>query len=83
MRIENTKLGDIEVDAVQSPYVAEGLDQTFGIDGAWHVSLHVVGDSSESLDLCGSLRPADDGASGCETHHNAMYRVPQRIFPIG
>ncbi|GAA4964504.1 hypothetical protein GCM10023238_35180 [Streptomyces heliomycini] len=35
-------LGDFEVDAVQCPDVPEGLDQTFGIDGAWHMSLHVV-----------------------------------------
>ena len=30
---------DVEVDAVQCPYVAEGLDQTLGVDGAWHVIL--------------------------------------------
>lgn len=35
---EHGAFGDIEVDAVQSPYVAEGLDQPFGIDGAWHMS---------------------------------------------
>ena len=40
--------GDVEVDAVQSPYVAEGLHQTFGVDGAWHMRYsHGLGDSGE------------------------------------
>ena len=49
-------LGDIEVDAVQSPYVAEGLHQAFGVDGAWHVG------SPQSWGLSGDVvslrRPA-------------------------
>ncbi|GAA3087142.1 hypothetical protein GCM10010336_07120 [Streptomyces goshikiensis] len=29
--------GDIEVHAVQSPDITEGLDQTLGVNGAWHM----------------------------------------------
>ena len=35
---EHGAFGHVEVDAVQRPYVTEGLDQTFGIDGAWHTT---------------------------------------------
>lgn len=35
---EDRALRDIEIDAVQSPDVTEGLHQTFGVDGAWHVA---------------------------------------------
>ncbi len=40
VRAEQTQdgaFGDIEVHAVESPYIAEGLDQTFGVDSAWHM----------------------------------------------
>jgi hypothetical protein len=40
---EDRALRDIEIDAVQSPYVAEGLHQAFGVDGAWHVSSPKIG----------------------------------------
>ena len=33
----------VEIDAVQCPYFAEGLHQTFGVDGAWHVALPGMG----------------------------------------
>ncbi|CAM5496599.1 hypothetical protein SALBM311S_03384 [Streptomyces alboniger] len=59
---EDRALGDIEVDAVQSLYVTEGLDQTFGIDGAWHMSLHVFGGSWESLNSCLLFRPTGESA---------------------
>jgi hypothetical protein len=42
---EDRALGHVEIDTVQGPYVTEGLDQTFGINGAWHMSLHVFGES--------------------------------------
>jgi hypothetical protein len=41
---EDRALGHVEVYAVQGLYVTEGLDQTFGVDGAWHMSLRVFGD---------------------------------------
>lgn len=79
---QDRALGNIEVDAVQSPYVTEGLHQAFGIDGAWHMNLHVFGETSESLGFR-TVRSAPYSAL-CriyETHHNAMYRVSQWSYP--
>jgi hypothetical protein len=30
-------LGDVEIDAVQCPHFAEGLDETLRVNGAWHM----------------------------------------------
>ena len=62
-------------------YVAEGLHQAFGIDGAWHMSSPVVrGDFCEASIYACCARTAPRQRWRTE-HHNAMYRVCSDVLP--
>ena len=92
-RPEDRALRHVEVDAVQCPDVAEGLDQTFGVDGAWHMCAPVRRLTSWVTCL-GLYDPADVRTLGpaelrgrltrtryTRAYHDAIYRVYQWTDP--